>query len=240
MRGIVWQGASIIDGAPIVCIATDGSKNAKTGPMIQTWILRSDVRPWQAVLDGTDRSVCGDCPHRRQVDGTRTCYVNVPQAPTAVYKTYQAGKYPTLALVDLRSAIPVRIGSYGDPGALPLVVVRALASAGPSYTGYTHQWRKRADLQPYLMASVDSETEAREARSLGWRTFRVAPNSGIFNRFSADPAGKEIQCVSDSRGVSCSDCRLCSGSQLSAASIWIGAHGTSARSVGRSLAILSY
>lgn len=242
-RGIIWEGPSPIDGAPIVCVATDGSSNAKTGPMVQTWILRSDIAPWQAVLDGSDRSICGDCVHRRQADGTRTCYVNVPQAPTSVFKAYKAGKYPTIGLPDRGAwGSAVRIGSYGDPGALPFEAVRALASAGPRHTGYTHQWRNRPDLKAYLMASVDNDREAREARALGWRTFRVAPNRGVFNRFSVplSAGDREIQCVSDSHNRTCADCGLCAGSQLgSAASIWIGAHGASARAVGRSLRVIS-
>jgi hypothetical protein len=38
---ILWQGASLIDGAPIVHVATAfaGSDNDKTGVMVQTFIL---------------------------------------------------------------------------------------------------------------------------------------------------------------------------------------------------------
>jgi hypothetical protein len=35
----LWRGASVIDGSPIVYIATLSSSNRKTGNMIQTWIL---------------------------------------------------------------------------------------------------------------------------------------------------------------------------------------------------------
>ena len=64
---ILWEGASLIDGAPIVVIATgfaSRSTNRKTGGMVQTYILRRDIDPVSAVQSGDDASICGDCPHR--------------------------------------------------------------------------------------------------------------------------------------------------------------------------------
>ena len=79
---IFYRGASQIDGAPIVGIATVNSGNRKTGVMVQTWIIRDDVHPVVASRTGADASICGNCPHRGQYDddgnrvvGTRTCYV---------------------------------------------------------------------------------------------------------------------------------------------------------------------
>ena len=47
-RGLVlYEGPSEIDGKPIVCIATLDSRNRKTGNMVQTWILRQDVSPFE-------------------------------------------------------------------------------------------------------------------------------------------------------------------------------------------------
>ena len=57
--------------------------------MIQTWILRSDVNPVEAVNNGDDYSICGDCPHRKNDKGERSCYVNVGQAPNAVFKSFK-------------------------------------------------------------------------------------------------------------------------------------------------------
>ena len=70
---VLWEGASPLDQAPIVVIATMNSSNVKTGNMIQTWILRSDINPVQAVNDGNDYSICGDCPHRKNDQGQRSC-----------------------------------------------------------------------------------------------------------------------------------------------------------------------
>lgn len=64
---IVYDGPSIIDGKPIVVILTglaDSSANGKTGNLVQSFIIRSDVEPHTALKTGDDVSVCGLCPHR--------------------------------------------------------------------------------------------------------------------------------------------------------------------------------
>lgn len=89
---ILYGGASMIDGAPIVCVATFGSRNPKTGDMVQTWIMRSDISPTEAAHAGRDASVCGSCALRGAVvDGRNKGRV-------------------------------VRAGSYGDPAAVPFEV----------------------------------------------------------------------------------------------------------------------
>jgi hypothetical protein len=49
---ILYEGPSMIDGKPIVVIATVGSANSKTGAMVQTWIMRQDVEPHHALKTG--------------------------------------------------------------------------------------------------------------------------------------------------------------------------------------------
>ena len=241
MIGVFYNGPSQIDGSPIVGIATDGSKNAKTGRMVQTWILRADREPHLAAVDGSDVSICGTCPHRHDPGtGARTCYVTTHRAPLSVYRRWKRGGYPRLAGIGFEA--PLRLGSYGDPGALPLDTVADLVSRAPlGHTGYTHRWRERPDLRSYLMASTDSYTETQEAQRLGWRTFRVrASNGPSFSRVRNGglTAPREIECLSDSVGRQCADCRLCAGAQRPAASIWIAAHGSNARKVGRSLPVM--
>ena len=237
---IIWQGASKLDGSPIVVIATGirgTSANVKTGAMVQTWILRSDVSPMDAVKQGLDGAICGDCKHRgvRTADlaawaKPRTCYVTVIQAPRSVYAAYRRGVYPimTADLVSLLTAgRPVRLGAYGDPAAVPTDVWTALVSRSPKHTGYTHQWRTADSLRGLCMASVDSHAEYLEARADGWRTFRV--------RSAAEPlAPREIICpASHERPLtSCDACGLCNGATADdrRATIAIIAHGSGAAS----------
>ena len=82
---IAYEGPSQIDGAPIVVIVNkidDGSDNEKTGAIVQTFIIRSDVAPVDALNTGADESICGQCAHRPYLikTGASTdapCYVNV-------------------------------------------------------------------------------------------------------------------------------------------------------------------
>lgn len=217
---VLYEGPSSLDGAPIVVIATGigkASKNAKTGALVQTWILRSDVAPHAAVKSGEDASVCGDCPQRPSVGGA--CYVRTFQAPLSVWKAYKRGSYrrATGAEIDaLGQSYDVRAGSYGDPAAVPGWV---WALARP-VTGYTHQWRDErfVTLQAFAMASCETPEDLRDARAAGWRSFRVLATGEAF-----EPG--EIECPSDSRGLSCEDCQLCQGTARQAADIGIRVHG---------------
>lgn len=214
---VLWKGASRLDGQPIVAIATFRSENQKTGPMIQTWILRDDIPPVQASQSGDDRSVCGPCPLRgrslgHKVEG-RACYVNLLQGgPTSVWHSYKAGRYPEASdrlLALYVAGRPVRLGAYGDPCAVPLGAWTRLLAYSCGHTGYTHQWRDptHEDYKALLMASVESEAERDEAHALGWRTFRI--------RREQDPARKgETVCPASSESghkTKCAECLLCDG-----------------------------
>ena len=47
---IIYNGPSLLDGQPIVVIATYSNRNKKTGHVVQTYILRSDINPLEASL----------------------------------------------------------------------------------------------------------------------------------------------------------------------------------------------
>jgi len=222
---ILWQGASLLDGAPIVAIATFKSRNAKTGDMVQTWILRADMSPTDALASGDDASICGDCTHRPA--NTGSCYVRVWQAPRSIWGAYSRGRYTRAPdLADVGAGRMVRLGSYGDPAAVPAHVWRELTSQAAGVTGYTHQWRQAPELMALCMASADSSGEAITARAMGWRTFRVrAPDEEISAREFMCPASKEAGYKTD-----CASCKACGGTSSRAkASPVIMAHGGTAR-----------
>ncbi len=65
---ILYIGPSMLDGSPIVAIANRivaKSSNEKTGALVQTFIIRADLSPLDALATGADASICGDCKHRR-------------------------------------------------------------------------------------------------------------------------------------------------------------------------------
>lgn len=219
--GILWEGESPIDGAPIVCILTVGSKNSKTGAMAQTWIIRSDLHPVDALKNGGDFSICGDCPHRPKQLGDRalsklyrTCYV-ATMAPSAVYKAFKSGKYPTLDLKETAyklAARSLRLGSYGDPAVVPLEVWRAIIGAC-STTGYTHQWRTcDPSYSEFLMASCDSPADVITATANGWRVFYADQDPAPIidgRKLALCPASKEA-----GRRTTCSECLACGGNRI--------------------------
>jgi hypothetical protein len=227
---VFYDGPSVIDGAPIIGIAVLRSENAKTGDMVQTYILRADMSPLDAIASGDDVSICGDCRHRGD-DGAsvRTCYVNVGQSVQSVFAAWVRGSYPAVSptagarMLDGRT---VRIGSYGDPAAIPARAWFALVRHAAGHTGYTHQWRRAAALRPLVMASVDTVPERDVARALGWRTFRV--------RSAAQPLGaREIVCPASPEGGDrrqCVTCRACDGADRPGkASVAIVVHGSMAK-----------
>jgi hypothetical protein len=231
MSGFVFfDGPSQIDGAPIIGIAVLHSENRKTGDLVQTYILRADAHPVDAIRTGDDVSICGDCPHRRDpLSGTRTCYVNVGQSVAAVYGAWTRGSYP---LIDPRTAALqlagriVRLGTYGDPAAIPVQHWRDLLTHAAGRTGYTHQWRNRPEFRDLLMASADSASDRDIARAIGWRTFRVRTADETL-------APREIVCPASPEGNNrrtCETCQACDGAGANAAraSIAIIVHGASA------------
>ena len=241
---ILYQGPSLIDGAPIVAIAVglrSASTNRKTGAMLQTYIIRSDVEPTAAIKSGADASICGDCRHRGVKGKERTCYVNVGQGPLGVYRAYKRGRYPVAInfasmlfapMASHPTAIEngtpcvgkgkiVRLGTYGDPAAVPSHVWQSLIRHAKGHTGYTHQWRKTPSLKGLCMASVDTVNEAREAQALGWRTFRVAMSDvGKQDGESLCPASAEA-----GKKLTCAQCLACGGADGRKGSIYIPAHG---------------
>lgn len=226
---VIYRGPSLIDGAPIVAIATklkrSGKANSKTGEMVQTYILRADIHPVEAIRTGADSSICGDCVHRGDGFEGRTCYVS-PNGFGSVYRAYAGGSYPEASPDDVAKLIRgrmVRLGTYGDPAAVPSKVWRALVKHSEGWTGYTHQWRKRfaQGLRKLCMASADSAGDAILAHAKGWRTFRVADSK-------APSVGREIVCPASKEAgklLQCIDCKACDGANGRRGSIRIAAHG---------------
>jgi hypothetical protein len=225
---VIQESTSPIDGSPIVVILTMSSSNKKTGPMCQVWILRADVNPVQAVNTGADVSICGNCPHRKQADGSRSCYVNVGQAPNSVWKTYQAGKYERdLHVLGAREAVAgrkIRFGAYGDPALIKPLIFRILTNAAAGHTAYTHQWREpwAQWTAGHMQASCDGMADYLEASSRGFKTFAVIPKNG--DSYS----GKLCPATAEGSKVTCLTCSLCDGVK---ADIFVEAHGSGAKYV---------
>lgn len=225
---IIYRGASLLDDKPIVVVAITGkSSNSKTGDMVQTYILADNGKsPVESAKALDDVSVCGDCKHRRGLGGS--CYVNLGQGPRAVMDGVIRGIYPD-NIINAAFAVhkrKVRLGTYGDPAAVPAYVWETLLSGADSHTGYTHQWQKgKADhVKQWCMASVDTPKEMAIAKMEGWRTFRVrvADGSPEYSHEIKCPASAEMN-----KRLTCDTCMACSGGvNTKKASVTIIVHGS--------------
>ncbi len=218
---ILWKGKSLLDGERIMVIATGvfaKTENRKTGDMIQTWILRRDIDPMLARRMGEDKSICGDCKHSQE----STCYVNIGQAPMNIYNAYHDERYRDFDNndIDLFKNRSIRIGSYGDPAAIPYKIWENICFVSNNFCGYTHQWHnKKIDqrLKNYCMASIDSivnyTKEYEKAKVLGWRTFRVFADKTGINVYDVKQNSEIVCPASKEAGVltNCEKCNLCCG-----------------------------
>jgi len=233
MRRIVfYEGPSPIDGSPIIGITQDldyQSANAKTGDLVQTYLMHRDIAPHDAIRSGDDVAVCGDCGHRSVASGgSGACYVLAFRGPLAVWQAYHRGNVIRPDVSELPAHLDgrmVRMGTYGNPSVVPSPTWRAMLQDAKGWTGYDHRWpdldaSEWADL---VMASVDTPAEATIAHSLGWRTFRTRLATEALQPWervcpAAEEAGKVLDCAS---------CRQCDGTSRGARrpSVAIVAHG---------------
>jgi hypothetical protein len=215
-HAIIYNGPSLLDGKPIVVIATYSNRNTKTGKVVQTYILRSDINPLEASKTGEDFSICGSCPMRgevttdpkRKIAKGRKCYVNLGQGVLIVFKSFLRGVYKEGDPRTMGRGRFVRVGTYGDPAAVPSEVWDELLAECETWTAYTHQKPWRPDI---AMQSADSYDEAKAHWAEGRRTFRVIVDLGDIDKSKETlcPASKEA-----GRRVQCTACKLCKGSSL--------------------------
>ena len=235
------NGYVLYEDDNIAVIATGfkaASTNAKTGAMVQIYIILRHESPMDGIKSGHDIAICGDCVHRAKyadgvmVPGSRRCYVNLGKGARAVHACYARGGYRKLAPSDIPAifaGLLVRFGAYGDPAMMPQWLVVAIAAAADGRTGYTHQWESAAWLRPYVMASCDSAADAVRAVAAGWRYFRVAAFGNTVK------TANEISCPAAAEAgkkTTCDRCLLCSGTTATdrRKSIVIQDHSVIARS----------
>ena len=241
---IAYEGPSEIDGKPIVVVINkiDGSKNAKTGAIVQSFIIRSDVDPVQALQTGDDKSVCGNCEHRpvlAKQTGAAPCYVQVAKSVLSVYGAYLRGRSVRADPATIARALEgkiVRIGTYGDPAAAPVRMWSQITRYAAGRRGYTHQWDAAGfDVDawaPLVMASADTIDQAAKANLLGMRVFRVSQGIDVQAGEAMCPASAEA-----GRKSTCAKCTLCAGTSIRARDIVIADHA--AGHARRTIAIAS-
>ena len=228
---IIWAGPSLIDGSPIALILTGikyPSHNLKTGDELQTWIIPDNgVSPQDNINNGNDYSVCGNCVHRPYLKPKQHCYVKAWQAAHKVWQCYDRNGYEKLnnKIIENNPRIkftPLRLGSYGDPAAVPYIGWYRILKHIKKFTGYTHQWDQKfynPKLSKYCMASVESLKESKKAISKNMRYFRVTDKLDRNKKELICPASKEA-----GRKLNCINCNACNGTASTRRNVVIVAH----------------
>lgn len=224
---VIDRGLSPINGQPYVAILTLESTNRKTGNMAQVYILCENINPVEAVQTGKDATICGDCPHRKQQDGTRSCYVNVGQGPNSVYKAYKRGTYAELNYFELSQVLKhkrIRWGAYGDPSVIDPGIVITLNKYAQGHTGYTHQWRNEfaSPFKGIFQASCDGFNDYMNATAHGWKTFTVV------NKKATVSYAKQCPATVENSLSQCATCKLCDGARID---VFVHAHGSGSKYV---------
>jgi hypothetical protein len=189
------------------------SVNRKTGEMIQTYLLDKETLTTEPKVFGAK---CAGCPM------VSKCYVsNDKMSVRRTVKKLLNGEACSYKFSTLDEVLPllrgerVRLGTYGDPSALPLHDLQKICKTSDGWTGYTHFFREiDSDYSLYLMASVESLEGELLAHSLGYLTFRVL----LKEDENLEVTKKSIQCLNvenDKTLVSlqCVDCLICSGTK---------------------------
>lgn len=214
-------------------IATEKSGNRKIGNAIQIWVVPRNETVTESRRNGNDsKTQCKGCP----LASNHGCYVGSYYVD-AIQKAAWAGKKPVVKskqdIVNLVKGRFVRFGAYGNPSLIPLSLVKLIADNASGWTGYFHDWNlmsfdKAKAYGKYFMASCEPGN-VDQALSMGLRVFATRPQSDTV------PTGL-IDCPS-SRGVTCSQCQLCSGTSKRARSVSIPVHGYQAKSAGKAIAL---
>lgn len=223
---VFYDGPSQLNGERILGVVTAKSTNPKIGRMVQAWIIPA-TSPIAAVKSGADDAVCGDCKLRGERWKGRSCYVWIPGVDNIWQSIQKADRTDHMTPAQLArrvDGLQLRIGAYGDPVAVPLEVWRPLLDVAGGWTAYTHQWRTAdPSFRSWCMASVDSAEERVQAATIGWRTFRVRPESGALMT-------DEIVCPHErDESIHCAGCSLCRGASRPAKNIVVTVHGVAGR-----------
>ena len=205
----------------LVFNALKGSNNAKTGDMVQTYLLDHETLTSEPDAFGAK---CSACPM------VSKCYVSRDKLSVrSALKRLLGEERTSYAHATLDQVLPllsgrkVRLGTYGDPSALPLEDLKAIVSACAGHTGYSHFWREiDTEYSAYLMASVEDASAELLAQGLGYRTFRVITKEDTERSVSS----VAVECLNASSGLTCAECLLCSGTKGKGrrVSIWIDEH----------------
>jgi hypothetical protein len=131
--------------------------------------------------------------------------------------------------------LPLRVHVVGDCATNETAtIVGGAMVAYESLTGqsaytYTHGWRT-TDRESWgranVLASCESESDARDAVSRGYNVALVVAEHTSDKAYNVEGVGKVVPCVNQTHGKHCAECKLCFTGKVSVA---FAAHGTGAK-----------
>jgi hypothetical protein len=175
-----------------------------------------------------DQAVCFDCPfsqNRGCYTAKANQYAGFLSSLRSIGKASKWDDIPEYSdsiaqrIVSMAKDRYVRLGTYGEPSLIPLPLIAEICGRAKSWTGYTHQYMRKPEYAPFLMASLHSDRQMTYAEQLGYRAF-IASKEKLGKPFVNCPASKEAGFKS-----TCSACGLCSGTLGKGnKSVWILEH----------------
>jgi hypothetical protein len=144
------------------------------------------------------------------------------------------------AIRRLSGTRPLRVHTVGDcrTDEAAQIVSQAIESKGfPAAWSYTHSWRdvRRSSWGSVsILASCETLQEVRQARHRGYAAMLVVDRLPADGRAFMAEGVKVIPCPEQTRGVKCSECRLCFRDgflKAAGAAIAVEAHGSRAEKV---------
>lgn len=211
---LIWH-----DGKKALWASKSESKNSKTGNLMQLAVI-----PLHKGDGIRTKHTCGNCPLRAgnndreemkaRGDYVPTCYVDgqpvasmIRAVGRALANGAKGGRSAYQVTGRLKKASKgrlIRSMMVGDAGMLPPYVRQGLADAIHLLggTGYTHT--PRPELMDTHQASCHTLADKRRLNKAGWKTFRIVQPGEQLDR-------DEIECLADTRGMTCEECQLCDG-----------------------------
>lgn len=186
---------------------TKTSENDKTGNMIQSYLIDKE-RINEKRVYGT---------HCEKCNIVDKCYVQHDKVSVrGALKKLIGNQNTSYHFVTLDQALTylqisnkkLRMGSYGDPSALPLSDLEKIKKAVKGrMTSYTHFWREiPTQYRRYCMASVETPSDRLLAESLGYRCYVVTKDDEEVDT-------SLVICPNYTHNVTCDDCMLCDGAK---------------------------
>ena len=219
---ILFKDKSNYTGKEVVSTITYTSTNIKTGNIPQITFLPVASKPTDAIKNGEDESVCGNCRlrpinHKDTPMEDKPCYVNCGYGPNAIHKTLDKIEIHKVKTGQYEIG---RIGAWGGCDSIPKDSVLKIRSMFKKVLNYTHDWENEKSnyLKAFTMASVHNLKDKIKANKLGFRTFRTVKNGDV--KIEKD----EIYCPNFTKGIQCKACGLCGGSEIKAKNIVIPIH----------------